>query len=255
MRSTSAIVLGSGSVGPDASADSLPAGTSVTASVIFLASSRSSRQPPAFHRRKMFPHRVHRFNRRATGHQRAMHRLHILQLQFAVIAAVPSTRTRRRTAGKSPPSARRNSPAAAKWLPPTSSFLHWERGARQRNTPCPARAAPAQRAQPQFPKCRVPGGRMPSSPVTIAWAALPMATTYTFAIWERSMAASGRISRDPSRSNFLSITRGISMDASVCRKIRRAISFPVAINAPPAVSRLLQHRGIHHVRRHLPMEE
>src|SRR5208337_700349 len=106
-----------------------------------------------------------------------------------------------------------------------------------------------------IPETLVPRDRTPSSPLTIAWAALPIATTCTLAVWEKSMATSGKISRDPSRGNFLSIIRGISMDASVCRKIRRAIAFPVAITAPPAVSRLLQHRGIHHVRRHLSLEE
>src|SRR6266852_6200937 len=48
MRCTSAMVAGSGKVGPDASADSWPAGTSVTASVTLVARRAATASRPPF---------------------------------------------------------------------------------------------------------------------------------------------------------------------------------------------------------------
>ena len=253
MRSISAIVLGSGSVGPDARADSLPAGTSVTASVIFLAVPAAAASLPPFTAERCF-------------RTVFIASIGAPQVTSARCTACTSSNCISPQSGSStnadpPPDIRKITTVPSSQLSISRKMASADFQLSALGTGCP----PTKYSMPgtrrsgatgatTIPESRVPGGRMHSSPVTIAWAALPIATTYTFAIWERSMAPSGRISRDPSRSNFLSITRGISMDASVCRKIRRAISFPVAINAPPAVSRLLQHRGIHHVRRHLPME-
>ena len=50
----SAIVVGSGSVGPDASADSRPSGTSVTPSVIFIAADAATAKRPPFTEERCF---------------------------------------------------------------------------------------------------------------------------------------------------------------------------------------------------------
>ena len=54
MRFASAIVVGSGSVGPDASADSFPTGTSLTASVIFVAPFATAASRPPFTAERCF---------------------------------------------------------------------------------------------------------------------------------------------------------------------------------------------------------
>src|SRR6267143_1370892 len=54
MRFASAIVVGSGRVGPDASADSFPTGTSLTASVIFVALCAAAASRPPFTAEKCF---------------------------------------------------------------------------------------------------------------------------------------------------------------------------------------------------------
>jgi len=79
MRFASATVVGSGRVGPDASAGSFPTGTSLTASVIFVALCAAAAEPPAFHGGDVFPDRIDCLDRCATGHQRPMHILYVFE--------------------------------------------------------------------------------------------------------------------------------------------------------------------------------
>ena len=77
IRSASRIVVGSGKVGPDASADSCPAGTSLMANVSLLRKRRSSGEPAAFRGRKMLADGVDFVDGRAAGDERGVELLEI----------------------------------------------------------------------------------------------------------------------------------------------------------------------------------
>ena len=148
-----ASVVGSGTVGPDASADSWPSGTSLIAKVNFIARGAARGQAAALRRRKMLAHHIDFLDRRTASDQRGMKLLKILQRtpgsSGCSTSAEPPPEIRKNTSVRSSQRANRSRIAlpAAKlsavgigW-PPTNVFQPGSlRGWRSRSykNPCPA---------------------------------------------------------------------------------------------------------------------
>src|SRR5467141_2348028 len=251
MRFASANVVGSGRVGPDASADSFPTGTSLTASAIFVALSAAAASRPPFTAEICF--RTVLISSIGAPHVTSA------RCTFCTSSSDCAGSNGNSTRADPPPDSRKN----------TSVFSsHFFRSVRIASaafqlsafgTGCPAtkyfipvngfRAAVGAETTPSS---RTKGASTSASPSTIACAAFPIATTRSLSKSRRSILVSPHTSSVPLRRSFRCIVAGISIAASVSWKICRASCFSCGMRGLPGNSlRCLQNFWIQNVRRPL----
>src|SRR6266851_5338209 len=254
-RSKSAIVVGSGSVGPLASADSFPAGTSLTANVIFVAFAATSASRPPLTADRCFrivlissipaPHITSEWCSRCVS--------------FSVCRGSSGNST----SADPPPERRKKTSVFSSHFFSSASIASAAFQLSAFGTGCPAtkyfipaRGFRAAVGADTTPSSRTKGASTCASPSTIPCAAFPIATTRNFSKSRRSILASPHISSVPLRRSFRCIVAGISIAASVSWKICRASCFKCGMKGLPGNSlRCLQNFWIQNVRRPFSREQ
>lgn len=211
----SATVLGSGSVGPDDSAISFPAGTSLTASVNFVAAPAAAASLPPFTaercRRTIFISSIdapHVTNARCTACTSA--RVSRASSGISTSAEPPPDKRKITTVLASHFFSNSNTAFPASRLaafgigcPPTKYFI-----------PGIGRAG-AVGAEATPSKNFTPAGNNCSSPSSIPCAAFPIATTSTRGNLLKSISTPPHCQQFPERCSFRCIAAGISIAANV----------------------------------------
>src|SRR5216683_2011416 len=251
----SATVVGSGSVGPDASADSFPTGTSLTASVTFVALCAAAASRPPFTAEMCFRTVLIA----SIGAPQFTSALCICCTSSSVCAGSSGNSTR----ADPPPERRKKTSVFSSHFFSSASIASAAFQLSAFGTGCPAtkyfipaRGFRAAVGADTTPSSRTKGASTCASPSTIPCAAFPIATTRNFSKSRRSILASPHISSVPLRRSFRCIVAGISIAASVSWKICRASCFKCGMKGLPGNSlRCLQNFWIQNVRWPLSREK
>ena len=255
MRLASATVVGSGRVGPDASADRFPTGTSLTASVTFVALCAAAASRPPFTAEMCFRTELIA----SIGAPQVTSARCICCTSSSVCDGSRGNSTR-----ADPPPDRRKKTRVFSSQPSSSAKI--ASAAFQLSafgTGCPAtryfiptNGLRAAVGADTTPLSLTKGASTSASPSTMACAAFPIATTRSFSKSPRSILVSPHTSNAPLRRNFRCMVAGISIAASVSWKICRAICFSCGMRGLSGnSSRCLQNFWIQNVRRPLSREK
>src|SRR5712664_1014037 len=255
MRFASATVVGSGSVGPDASADSIPAGTSLTASVTFVALCAATASRPPFPAEMCF--------RTVLIASIEAPQLTSARCIFCTSSSVCAGSSGSSTSADPPPESKKNTSVFSSHFFSSASIASAAFQLSAFGTGCPAtkyfipaRGFRAAVGADTTPSSRTKGASTCASPSTIPCAAFPIATTRSFSKSRRSILASPHISSVPLRRSFRCIVAGISIAASVSWKICRGSCFKCGMKGLPGNSlRCLQNFWIQNVRRPFSREQ
>ncbi len=234
MRFASATVVGSGRVGPDASADSFPTGTSLTASVIFVALCAAAASRPPFTAEMCF--------RTVLIASIDAPQVTSARCIFCTSSSVCAGSSGNSARADPPPESRKKTSVFS------SHFFSSERIASAAfqlsafGTGCPAtkyfipaNGFSAAVGADTTPSSLTKGASNSASPSTMACAAFPIAATRSFSNFRRSILVSPHTSSVPLSRSFRCIVAGISIAASVSWKIWRASCFKCGMGGLPEI--------------------